>query len=541
MAEALAHYTTAMLIEAEQGRESLAALQHYARAADLMPGQHRLYAKVAASALVQKLPDLAITALEQSLGQSPDTFSACIDLATAHQLLGHRKEAIHYFQRALRLDVTNPAVYRELGRLLFDDGRDREALALFDRGMRSESIGPQIRALLYSYGLRFVQEEQVARGIPCFERLAPFANERSSRIWSIIGQLHETVQQTGPAEEAYRKALKDADAPADTYLRLAVLTAAHNPTAAADILQQAETAFATNSSPLPLGPTTITATIRLALTAPLQVSPLIEAVNHRLDREHQIPVSETLSQIAALIAEAELEMAIAFIEAIRPQRPDDALLTLVLGELYSRKGRHAEALTCFDRLRLDSTLTTNYFTETFYLLHGAAAERTGNFDKAVAIFEQGLAAHPKAHEIQNYLAYMWAEKGLHLDEALVLVNGALQHMPDNAAYLDTRGWIYYRQGQYAQALRDLQAAAGLMQEDPTITDHLGDTLMALGRSTAAIDQWKASYRLDATENVLKKLMAQGVTAEALAAEAAASTNSAPIPAPAANGPDLSEK
>ena len=80
----------------------------------------------------------------------------------------------------------------------------------------------------------------------------------------------------------------------------------------------------------------------------------------------------------------------------------------------------------------------------------------------------------------NYLGYMWAEKGENLDEALAMVQRALELEPDSAAYIDSLGWIYFRQGDYRQALEQLDRAARLLPRDGTVQEHLGDVQRALG-------------------------------------------------------------
>lgn len=67
--------------------------------------------------------------------------------------------------------------------------------------------------------------------------------------------------------------------------------------------------------------------------------------------------------------------------------------------------------------------------------------------------------------LYNSLAYMRALANRDLEKALEEVNLALAQDADNAAYLDTRGYIYYRMGKYGKALEDLNRAAERARED----------------------------------------------------------------------------
>ena len=118
----------------------------------------------------------------------------------------------------------------------------------------------------------------------------------------------------------------------------------------------------------------------------------------------------------------------------------------------------------------------------------------------------------------NYLAYMWAVKGINLDKAETSVNKALEQQPRNAAYLDTLGWILFKQNRYDEALSSIMAA-NADQDDPTIADHLGDTLNALDRTEEALIHWKRSFALDPdNDSVREKLESRGVNMRKLRKE-----------------------
>jgi predicted Zn-dependent protease len=65
--------------------------------------------------------------------------------------------------------------------------------------------------------------------------------------------------------------------------------------------------------------------------------------------------------------------------------------------------------------------------------------------------------------------------------------------PDNGAYLDSLGWVYFRQGKLDDARGLLERALERMP-DPTVRDHLGDVYLKLGKTKEAIAQWQDSLR-----------------------------------------------
>ena len=147
----------------------------------------------------------------------------------------------------------------------------------------------------------------------------------------------------------------------------------------------------------------------------------------------------------------------------------------------------------------------------FDLLQGGTLDELGRGDEAAAIFKEALHRHPRADIIMNYLAYMWAVANVRLDEAERLAQQAVQQKPRNGAYLDTLGWVRYRQQRFADALTLLLQAQEKMPDDPTVLDHLGDALASLNRIPEATAFWSRSFAVDATQvPVAAKLRAQGV-------------------------------
>jgi tetratricopeptide (TPR) repeat protein len=107
----------------------------------------------------------------------------------------------------------------------------------------------------------------------------------------------------------------------------------------------------------------------------------------------------------------------------------------------------------------------------------------------------------------NYLGYMLAdkgEKGVRLPEALKLIKRAVDLEPNNGAYLDSLGWVYFKLGEYEAAEENLRQAVQRDQTDPTVHDHLGELYEKTGRIRLAAAQWEMSlteYAKSATADV----------------------------------------
>jgi tetratricopeptide (TPR) repeat protein len=130
--------------------------------------------------------------------------------------------------------------------------------------------------------------------------------------------------------------------------------------------------------------------------------------------------------------------------------------------------------------------------EMVWFVLGAIYERQKFFDRAEAEFKKALAVNPKSGSVLNYYGYMLGDLGQRLDEAADLVQRALKEEPFNGAYLDSMGWIYYKQNKLGEAEATLRKALERDSHDPTIHSHLGDVYAKLGRNELAASEWEKS-------------------------------------------------
>jgi predicted Zn-dependent protease len=130
--------------------------------------------------------------------------------------------------------------------------------------------------------------------------------------------------------------------------------------------------------------------------------------------------------------------------------------------------------------------------EMVWFLLGAIYERQKLYDKAEVEFKKVLAVNPKNAPVLNYYGYMLGDLGIRLDEAQALVERALKEDPYNGGYLDSLGWIYYKENRPADAEAMLRKALAREGHDPTIHSHLGDVYAKRGRQDLAASEWEKS-------------------------------------------------
>jgi len=131
------------------------------------------------------------------------------------------------------------------------------------------------------------------------------------------------------------------------------------------------------------------------------------------------------------------------------------------------------------------------------LLYDASllAERLGKLDLLESLLRRVLTLKPDHAHALNALGYSLADRNLRLKEARDLIEKASKLAPEDPFIMDSLGWVLFRQGDSAEALKVLEKAYAL-KADPEIAAHLGEVLWTLGRQDDARKTWQEAARQD---------------------------------------------
>ncbi len=142
----------------------------------------------------------------------------------------------------------------------------------------------------------------------------------------------------------------------------------------------------------------------------------------------------------------------------------------------------------------------------FYGQLGDAYNSLKQYDKSYQSYDKALESNPKNDHVLNNYSYFLSLRKKEMEKALEMSTKLVQMHPDNPTYLDTHGWVLYVNGDYKEALKYLEKAAGLA-EDGTVIEHYGDVLFQLGRVEDAVKQWERASKLSDTSEYLPKKIA----------------------------------
>lgn len=168
--------------------------------------------------------------------------------------------------------------------------------------------------------------------------------------------------------------------------------------------------------------------------------------------------------------------------------PQDRITYLTLAQSYLRLRKFDDANAALDKA--EPLSAKNDDKVYLWFLRGTIDDKQNKKDEAETWFRKVLDLDPNNAQTLNYLAYMFAERGVKLQEALTMVKKAVVLDPQNYAYLDTEGWVYFKIGEYAVAEDTLSKAVERNATDPTVHDHLGQALEKQGKLKLAVAQWE---------------------------------------------------
>ncbi len=165
---------------------------------------------------------------------------------------------------------------------------------------------------------------------------------------------------------------------------------------------------------------------------------------------------------------------------------------LALADLYTEGRKFEDAAKALDSA--EKLSPTDEAKEDVWFARGAMLEHMKKIDASEAEFRKVLKVDPDSAAALNYIGYMLADHNTRLNESLDMITKALELSPENGAYLDSLGWVYYRLGRLTQAEENLRKAVAKTSNDPTVRDHLAQVLMAESKVQEAIQEWQASLK-----------------------------------------------
>jgi Tfp pilus assembly protein PilF len=125
------------------------------------------------------------------------------------------------------------------------------------------------------------------------------------------------------------------------------------------------------------------------------------------------------------------------------------------------------------------------------MVHQDAGAEERALEEMIAVVRR----FPKHAGALNFVGFTWAEQGVRLSEAEDYIRRALEVEPEDAAIIDSLGWVLFKRGDLDGAERHLRRALERMPDEGELHYHLGEVLWAKGDRTAALAAFEKAVAL----------------------------------------------
>lgn len=207
-------------------------------------------------------------------------------------------------------------------------------------------------------------------------------------------------------------------------------------------------------------------------------------------------------RIAALLADQDrLDDARAHLENQRANNPERYnRLVMIEGQLLSERGHEAEFFELLETViqKQPENVELLYF-------RAMTGQSLGRLDVLEQDLLRVIEIDPGNADAMNALGYTLADQTDRHDEALVLIERALEIKPNEAAFIDSLGWVQYRLENYKDAVTNLRKALLLFDNDE-VAAHLGEVLWVSGEQQEARNVWQKALDARPDSDILKRVI-----------------------------------
>ena len=511
-AGALAHFIEGMAFE-ENG-EMDQALEAYRKVLNVDPGQSDLASRVAAMLIRQDDFPQAIDVLKDAIKANPNDAEPYRQLAFIYaKYLKKTDQAVDYANRAIALNPRDIEAYERLCEIELAAGEERKAREVLERATKVHSddaafwtrLGKLYAAILFKPDAQ-PKPDELGRVNEIFKKAAERANDDPA-ILKDVADYYASSQQLKEAIPLYLRVLELQPDDANAREKLAtgfILTNQRGK--AVEMLEQIIKQHPEKYQPYDLLAQVLDEEARSLQRAKRLDEAKAQFAKVAANYEQSLLISPNHAGTYLRLAELFLGplkdagRAVKSLTEARRRFPGAPEIVYYLA-LAQREAKHTQqAVATFEEALHEAELDQDneIVNAKFYFNYGATAEQAGLYEKAADLLRKSIALDPaNAAEAYNYLGYMWVDHNMHLEEAEGMIKRALQIEPNNGSYLDSLGWLEFRQGKFDQALADLlRAAKNLEHDDSVVFEHIGDTYLKLNRVPQALEAWQKALALD---------------------------------------------
>ena len=232
---------------------------------------------------------------------------------------------------------------------------------------------------------------------------------------------------------------------------------------------------------------------------------LAKKVLEKFDEEDEIYNWYKIKKKAQIIAKQKNKnLSLKFVEKklLEFKNPSTRII-FDMANMYKNYKKYEKAIEYYSIVLSQIEENSEAYADILYR-RGGSYERLGQYQKSDSDLLLSLEIIPEDPYVINYLAYSWLERDYKIQEAIQMLERAYEQKKSDPYIIDSIGWGYYLNGDYAKAEKYLKQAIQLMPNDPIVNDHYGDILWKLDRKLQARYFWESVLNFKTIEDDMKK-------------------------------------
>lgn len=428
--------------------------QIFAEGERQFPVEQRLYLSHGNFLLTEKEYEQAEDVFRNLLQHVPDSAEAHYYLGITAVAKSAKLEALGHFEQAISLDASFERAYGKLVVLLEEAGESRQAIEWIETFLKD--VNPHNREFRLRLIRLYVAQKGADQALGHLDYLLEqtpgdlHAQVRKAQIYGEQGNFAAAVEELNAVLHDKPNELRVRD-----FLGLLY-----------EEMKDYEQAIKIYQANVEIDPTFFDSILHLGF------------VSYRLKRNE-----DALSYLDQAVT-------------LNPKRPEPYLL---LGLTYFQMKEYQQA-----KIRLEDGIVQDPSNAELHFNLGTAYDKLDRFDEVVREMEQTLELDSEHADALNYLGYSYADRGINVEEAVLLTQRAVALKPHNGYYVDSLAWALFKVGRIDEALGMMQRAVKLVSDDPVIYEHLGEIFLLQEKHDKSREAWMHSLRLDSTNDALKQ-------------------------------------
>lgn len=504
------YYLSGALYDFEENYAN--AIQEYKLALNYDTSSAQIHKAIGRNYVRLEQHEKALEYLEKSYHKNPEDKETLHYLAETHYTLKEFRNAAFYYELLNELDPFDETVYRNLAYLYNTLGELNKLITLREKQLELVNWEIETATQLWSLYLQSHQEEKALEMSAKLVELFPDDPD----AWLLNASSQEFTRDTTAAIESYRQLLLLDPENERALNQMYTLFAQSRGWDGLDKLLTDLLDVHPESAMLRLFLGEVKIAREQFAEAKALMAPLLASETHASQANMLLGRLATQQQ--------NFEAAKGYFREITRRSPWDARAWEFLSVLYFQEGQPDSVI-----LLLEEGLISLPNEFSLLSLYGNALQQVNRISEAVdplekahrlepedfntivslgivydelkmyqpldSLYQSALARFPNNALLLNNYSYSLSVRDVELEKALEMSQKALQNEPDNAAYYDTAGWIYFKMGDLEKARELIEQSLVMEPDNPEVIEHLGDVYEKLGNHDLAKQYWQQALEI----------------------------------------------